>query len=138
MKPTDRLFNRDFLLVWQGQLVSQIGSQAFAVASAFWIKHQTGSATLVGLVMMLGTLPIVVFGPLGGVVADRAPRKRVIVACDALSGVAVLSLAGIMALPDVPTALAVAWLCVASALVGVCRAFFGPALRAVIPSVAPA
>jgi len=79
----------------------------------------------------------VLLGPIGGVFADRAPRRRIIVACDLAAGVAVLSLAAVMTWYASSTALVVAWLCAASVVVGATRAFFGPALRAAIPSVAP-
>jgi len=132
-----KLLNRDFVLLWQGQLVSQVGSQAFAIASAYWVMHATGSAGLVGLTMMLGTLPMVLLGPLGGVVADIAPRKRVIVACDATAGLAVLSLAFVLTWSPASTTLLAAWLCAVSVTVASARAFFAPAIRAAIPALVP-
>lgn len=125
------------MLVWQGQLVSQLGSQAFVVGSMFWIKHATESASAMGFVMMLGTLPYVLFGTIGGVVADRASRKRILVTCDAIAGVAVLSLSALMAsMPDA-TGVLVVCVCVVSAVLGAVGAFFHPAIIAATPTLVP-
>ena len=40
------------MLLWQGQLVSQIGSQVFSLALLYWVYEVTGSGTLMGLIMM--------------------------------------------------------------------------------------
>jgi DHA3 family macrolide efflux protein-like MFS transporter len=132
-----RLWNRDFVLVWQGQLVSQVGSQAFVVATMFWIKHATESASLMGVVMMLGTLPYVLLGSVGGVVADRASRKRIIIMCDVVAGVAVLALALAMAVAPHATLFLIVCVCAVSALLGAVGAFFQPAMIAVTPSLVP-
>jgi len=57
-QPTS-LFNKNFFLLWRGQFVSQMGNQAFSIAMMFWIKHETGWATLMGLVMMVSQIPAV-------------------------------------------------------------------------------
>ena len=60
-----KLLNKNFLLLWQGQFVSQMGNQVHAVAMMFWIKHATGSATLMGTLLMLASLPGVTVGAAG-------------------------------------------------------------------------
>jgi DHA3 family macrolide efflux protein-like MFS transporter len=72
---SSKLLSRDFCLLWQGQLISQMGSQVFGVTALLWLKQTTESATLVGLTMMMLTLPGVLLGPIGGVLADRYSRQ---------------------------------------------------------------
>jgi MFS family permease len=132
-----RLMNRNFVLLWQGQLVSQLGSQAFAIAMMFWLKHATGSATMMGVVMMLSMLPMVLLGPIGGTVADQFPRRTIIILSDLLSGLGVLSFAAVMFLRPDATGLLVGWLFAVALGGGIVRAFFTPAISASIPSIVP-
>lgn len=132
-----RLLNRNFFLLWQGQTISQLGNQAFSIAMALWIKQATGSATLMGLILMLASLPAVLLGPIGGTISDRYPRRTIIIVCDVVAGVAVLSLAGLMtAVPDAVN-LIVGWLAVVAVLLAVIGSFFNPAISAAIPDLVP-
>src|SRR5947209_12481686 len=88
--PPARLWNRNFFLLWQGQTVSQFGNQAFAVAMMFWILENTGSASLMGLLMSLSILPGVLLAPFGGTFADRHSRVRILVVCDLIAGLGIL------------------------------------------------
>ena len=54
---TGKLWNRNFTLIWQGQFISLLGSQAFLISLMFWIKDATQSATVLGLVMMAASTP---------------------------------------------------------------------------------
>ena len=131
-----RLLNRNFVLLSQAQLVSQFGNQAFTIALTFWTAATTHSATLTGLMLMAAVLPVVVLGPLTGTVADRlGSRRRIIVTCDLLSGGIVLLLAlGFLAGPG---AWRPALLFTAALLIGVCNAFFDPAVNALTPDLVP-
>jgi MFS family permease len=135
-KPT-RLMNKDFLLLWQGQFVSRLGSQAYMIAMMFWLKHATGSATLMGTLMMLSMLPMVLLGPFGGTFADLHSRRRIIIASDAILGTLVVSLAALMFIaPDATGAIVTALIAV-GVVSGVISAFFLPAITAAIPSIVP-
>ena len=88
MEKPSRLLNRNFFLLWQGQLVSQTGNQVAIVAMLFWIEQTTDSASLVGLIMMVSALPSVLLGPIGGTFADHYSRRAIIVYSDLFSGLA--------------------------------------------------
>lgn len=137
MDQARRLWNRNFTLLWQGQLFSQIGTQAYMIAMLFWIKHETGSATLMGLVMMVSSLPAVLLGPFAGTFADRHSRRAIIVTTDVLSGVCVLALAWVMFQePDVER-VALPCLFLASTALSVLASFFRPAISAAVPDLVP-
>ncbi len=137
MSAPRRLMNRNFVLLWQGQLVSQFGSQAFTIAMMFWLKHATGSATFMGVVLMVSMLPMVILSPIGGAVADQVSRRKIIIVCDLVSGLSVLSFAGMMFLVPDSTGLLLGWLFGVAIISGVVRAFFTPAIAAAIPSLVP-
>lgn len=133
---SDRLLNRNFLLFWQGQLVSRLGSQIYTVAMVFWVKHTTGSASWVGVLMMLATLPVALLSPLGGVVADHYSRRRILVLTDAGAGLTMVVLGGAMLFfPKEPSLLRLAFM--TALLLGVLRAFFVPAAGATLPDLVP-
>ncbi len=131
-----RLFNRDFVLLWSGQWVSQLGNRAFALAMMYWMMQATGSSSLMGLLMATTTLPAVALAPLGGVIADRFSRLRVLVVSDALSGVALGLLAWTVHRVDdprqaLPVLFPVAFVC------GTLLALISPAVGSLIPDLVP-
>jgi MFS transporter, DHA3 family, macrolide efflux protein len=134
----DRLFNRDFVLLWQGQLVSQLGSQAFVVALMYWTMEATGSASVMALLMIGSTLPAIALGPIAGAVADRHSRKAIIVLGDIARGALMLGVAWVAATNPTRPHLVVAVLFAASLAGGVIGAAFNPAVGAAIPDLVPA
>jgi MFS family permease len=138
-----RLWNRNFFLLWQGQTISQFGNLAFSSAMMLWLKEATGSASLMGLMMLATMLPGVFLGPFGGTFADRHSRIRIALVCDFVSGAAVLALSFAMFDPRVaglqPGAVRVVigLLLAVSVVLGILRAFFTPAFSAAIPDLVP-
>lgn len=135
--PPVRLMNRHFFLLWQGQLVSQLGNQAFLIAMMFWMMKATGSASLMGFVMMVSLIPTLLLGPVGGAVADRHSRRRIIIFSDVVRGVSVLALAALMLWSPESTSLIVAALFAVAILGGIVTALFQPAIMAAIPDLVP-
>jgi MFS transporter, DHA3 family, macrolide efflux protein len=132
-----RLLNRSFLLLLQGQSISRLGDQAFAIALVFWIKEATGSASLMGFYMMMAGIPAIALGPIGGALADRYSRRNLILISDAANGLAVLSLAALMFLRPGEISLILAVLFAVAIIDAVCNSFFDPAISAAIPDLVP-
>jgi MFS family permease len=74
------LKHRNFKLFFSGQIISLVGTWMQTVAEAWLIYRLTGSGALLGLLGFVGQMPIFVFSPVAGIVADRWPRRNVIVA----------------------------------------------------------
>lgn len=134
---THRLLNRNFVLLWQGQLVSQLGNQAFVVAMMLWTMKATGSASVMGSMLMLAALPGVFLAPVGGAFADRHSRRAIIIFTDVVRGVGVLALAVLLLREPDETHLILAGLFVFAVVGGVADALFRPAISASIPDLVP-
>jgi len=87
------LHQRNYRLFFFGQLVSVAGTWMQSVAQSFLVLDLTHSGTQLGLTSAARFLPMFLFGPLGGVFADRMDRKRVLYVTQTLSGL----LAGVFA-----------------------------------------
>lgn len=136
-EPPKSWLNRDFLLLWQGQWVSRLGDQAFLIALMFWTKEASDSTTVMGLMMVLSTLPGVLLGPLGGAFADRHSRKAIIVGADLIRGVGVLALAFLLFRHPDETGLILIALFTVALTMGIVGSVFSPTISAVIPDLVP-
>ena len=72
------LRQRDFALVWSAALVSNIGSWLQTVAVGVLVTELTGQASWTGLVAAAAFIPIGVLSPVGGAIADRVDRRRLL------------------------------------------------------------
>jgi MFS family permease len=128
------LAERDFRLLFTGYLTSLVGGEMAPVAVTFAILNQGGSAADVGFVLVAQTVPLAVLVLVGGVVADRLPRRVVMISADLLCAasqgtLAALLLTGRPALWEFMVLLGVS---------GAGGAFFSPAMTGLIPQVASA
>lgn len=96
-KPT-RLLNRNYVLLKQGQLISNIGSSLSRVALIMWIIDVTNSATFMGSVMMAASVTTNIMLLISGPIADRYSRKSIVILCDMAYGILTLIIAGTLQL----------------------------------------
>lgn len=84
MKPASP-FRRDFTLMVIGQIISLFGNAILRFSLSLHVLSLTGSAAVFGSILALAMVPTVLLSPLGGVLADRLPRQRIMVALDFLT-----------------------------------------------------
>ena len=128
----DLFHNRDFKLLWFGQLLSQIGDQCLLIAAITLISNLSQSPVSMLVPAISLAIPQIVFGLVGGVIADRWNRKLVMVGADVLRGLIVLCVLLVNSVQHL-------WiLCLAAAGLALVGVFFYPARNAVIPNIVPA
>ena len=127
------LRHRDFALYWSGLTVSQIGDWMETTTTAWLLYEITGSPLLLGIWGGTRAAAIVLFGLLGGTLADRLPRRRLLLITQ--SGFALTSLA-LFAFVATDT-VTVVHLYVASAVTATFGAFDAPARRSLYPTLVP-
>lgn len=123
---------RDFLLIWIGQMVSVIGSRLTSFALGIWVLKTTGSTTKFALIFVAMALPALLVAPLAGALVDRWDRRRVMLACDALSATAMLTLAAL----QFSGQLQLGHIYAVAALSALANAFHQPAYAASVPLLA--
>src|SRR6266404_4592232 len=113
------LKHRNFQLFFSGQLVSLVGTWMQTVAQSWLVYRITKSSLLLGSVGFASQIPVFLMAPIGGMVADRVNRHRIVIATQAAAMIlalilATLTLANIVTVPEI---------FVLAALLGVVNAF---------------
>lgn len=85
-----KLWSKDFVLVLIGQIMSVFGGGVIRFSLPLHILYITGDAALLGLVMGLSTIPMVVMSPIGGALADRFRKHRIMLMVDVLTTVIIV------------------------------------------------
>lgn len=137
MEEPSKLLNRNFFLLWQGQFISRLGINMYGVAMALFLKHTTGSATLMGLMWTFSGLPMIILGPFAGIVVDRYSRRKILILSDLLNAVIVSLFTFYLLKVEHQSNLAIIGLFTVGITLGITGAFFGPAVSASIPDIVP-
>src|SRR5271169_3824658 len=122
---------RDFRLMWFGACTSSIGTWMQIVAQGWLIYRLSHSAFLLALDQFLAGIPIFLFSLIGGVVADRTERRKILLVSQYIQ----MASAGILTIL-VTTGLVHVWQILSlSCVSGFAQAFGGPAYQALIPTL---
>ena len=127
------LRNRDFDLYWGGVIASQVGTRAAVAASLYQVYELSRSTAQVGLVGIAQAVALIVLSPLGGVLADRMDRRRLLQYSQAVALLVSAALAAVTF-----TGLVTTWMVVLASLLATAAATFDqPARQALIPALVP-
>lgn len=130
--PGSLLSYSGFRRLWFSSLFVTVGAAAFPIALAVTVLDAGGNATTLGTILASRVLSTVLLGLVGGVWADRLPRKFVMIGADVYRGIIMIGLVFITT-ANVPT-----WaLAVLVFAMGIGDAFGAPAAGAILPSVLP-
>ena len=127
---TEKLFTKNFTLLILGQLTSLFGNFILKLALSMYVLEVTGSAAIFAGILSAATIPTILLSPLGGILADRADRRNVMVALDALTGVSVLCAALFLSESN-----AIAVISTLLIILSILGAFETPTVQACIPTM---
>ena len=127
---TEKLFTKNFALLILGQLTSLFGNFILKLALSMYVLEATGSAAIFAGILSAATIPTILLSPLGGILADRADRRNIMVALDALTGVSVLCAA--LFLSESNSIVVISTLLIILSILG---AFETPTVQACIPTM---
>ncbi|MEY8507668.1 MFS transporter [Lachnospiraceae bacterium 42-17] len=127
---TEKLFTKNFTLLILGQLTSLFGNFILKLSLSMYVLETTGSAAIFAGILSAATIPTILFSPLGGILADRADRRNMMVALDALTGAAVLCAALFLSESN-----AVAVISALLIILSIFGAFETPTVQACIPTM---
>ena len=128
-----KLWNRDYILLLQGSVVSTIGDVMCSVAIGYWVYEQTGSNSLMGIMSAISLFVTMFLSPFSGSVIDKCNRKWVLVAMDLLQS-AVMITVGVLAYLgklNVPGVL------IAAVLAALGTVFYTPAANTLMLDIIP-
>jgi predicted MFS family arabinose efflux permease len=125
------LADRDFRLLFVGQSLSTFGDAAATIAVAFAVLGIGGSASQLGIVLAARYVPLAGFLLVGGVVADRLPRRRLMLSSDIVRAASQAALAVLLL-----SGTARVWqIVLLQAVYGIAEAFFTPSVAGLVPEL---
>ena len=128
-----KLWNKDFVLLLQGNAVSTIGDLMYSVAIGYWVYERTGSSGLMGIMSAISMLVTMFLSPFSGSIVDKCNRKWVLVGTDIMQGMIMLGI-GLLAYWDKLNVFGV--LC-AAFLAALGSVFYSPAVSTLMIDIIP-
>jgi len=128
---TNKLWTRDFSLLIGGQIISLFGNMILSFALPLYILYISGSASLFGLVLGLTNIPLLLMSPIGGMIADRFRKQRIMFWLDATTTVLIITYIALSGFTAVVLPIIIVKLMALNAIQGV----YMPTVSATVPMI---
>jgi len=127
-----KLWNKNFLLFVTGMELSSIGNGLLRFALPLYILHETGNPALMGMVLSISSVPLMIFLPVGGVVADRFSKRKVLALMNVATAIVIVAYLGLATMINIVPATIVLMLFFSSF-----ESMITPSSEASVPSLVP-
>ena len=128
-----KLWNKDFILLLQGNAISTIGDVMYSIAIGYWVYQATGSNALMGIMSSISMFVTMFLSPFCGSIVDKCNRKWLIVCIDVVQGVVMIAV-GVLAYLNalnVPIVLTAAFIAAFGSV------FYSPAISTLMIDIIP-
>ena len=126
-----KMFNKDFLLMWQGGFISFFGDVIYGLAISYWVLQTTGSTALMGTAAALASLPRVLVSPFAGALADRLDRKNILALTNLFRGILMV----VMAFLTFKNMLSVPFVMFSAFFISTAGVFATPCIVSIVPDL---
>ena len=127
------LKNKNYLLLFLGSVVSNLGSHVFNFAISYYI-YEIATPTIAGIYLATGGLVYFVLSPFGGAIVDRLDKVKVVWMTDYIRGIAVV-IAGLVIFSGVSLTITLIVLFATTIILGINGALFNPAASSLPPHI---
>ena len=128
-----KLWNKDFVLLLQANIVSTIGDLMYSVAIGYWVYEETGSSGLMGIMSAISMFVSMFLSPFTGSITDRCNRKWILVCMDLVQSAIMITI-GILAYMD---KLTTPGILIAAFLAALGTTFYSPAASTLMLDIIP-
>jgi MFS family permease len=128
-----KLWSRDFSLLTVGQLVSIFGNMVLSFALPLYILDISESAALYGMVLAIPYISLIITSPIGGILADRVRKQRIMFWLDAITTLIIVTYIAAMGFVTAVVPIVIVKLMALNAIQGM----YMPAVQAAVPSLVP-
>jgi MFS family permease len=128
-----KLWNKDFILLLQGNAVSTIGDVMYGIAIGYWVYRTTGSSALMGIMSSISMFVTMFLSPFCGSIVDKCNRKWLIVCIDVIQGITMLTV-GVLAYLH---ALSIPIVLTAAFIAAFGSVFYSPAVSTLMLDIIP-